>query len=130
MGPIVQLRGVEFSTIGGTDGGPPLFDVPLPVSFEVVQQQLMQIPRMDLEPDGYFLVAGGEQEGARWQIDGHLFEYDGKMHRLEMHGSCSTATLDQILDCLGGCDFVFQLVHEGATLSEPDFRRWAAQPAG
>lgn len=83
---------------------------------------------MDIEPDGYFLVAGGEKEGNRWQIDGHLFEYDDRMHRVEMHGSCSQDTFRQILDCLGTHDVVFQLVHEGVALKYADFFRFAELP--
>lgn len=92
----------------------------------------MQIERMDIEPDGYFLVTGGEQQAARWQIDGHMFEYEGRMHRVEMHGSCSKSMLSQLLDCLGIAEtcFVFQLVQEGITLSAENFYRWAAATTG
>lgn len=130
-GMTVELRGMEIAALAASEGGPPMFDAPLPVPFEEIQQRLMEIPRMDIEPDGYFLVAGGERDGQRWQIDGHMHEYDGQMYRVEMHGSCSGETLDQLLRCFGwpACDLVFQLVHEGATLSEADFRRFAEQPA-
>lgn len=127
-GPEVALRGEEFATYAASSGGPPVFDEPLPAQFEEIQQRLMQIPRMDIEPDGYFLVAGGESEGRRWQIDGHLFEYDGRMYRVEMHGSCSPEMLDDLLDCFGTRDVVYQLVHEGVTLSAVDFRRFAELP--
>ncbi len=126
-GPVLSLRGVECATFIGPGGGPPQLRAPLPLSFEEIQQRLLEIPRMDIEPDGYFLVAGGEAEGARWQIDGHLFEYEGKMHRVEMHGTCSEATFDQLLRCAGWPEepTLFQLVQEGVTLGEADFRRWA-----
>lgn len=124
-GPTVELRGDCFATLVGADNTPPLFDRPLPFAFEELQSRLMRIPRLDIEPDGYFLVAGGEADAERWQIDGHLFEYDALMHRVEMHGSCSDEMLSQLLACLGAEDVVFQLVHEGVTLCEPDFRRWA-----
>ncbi|MCO6043000.1 hypothetical protein NG895_03690 [Aeoliella sp. ICT_H6.2] len=128
-GPSVQLRGEEFSTFAAPGGGPPVFDQPLPAKFEEIQQRLVQIPRMDIEPDGYFLVAGGEKEGRRWQIDGHLFEYDGQMYRVEMHGSCSLDMLADLLGCFGTRDVVYQLVHEGVTLSAADFQRFAELPA-
>lgn len=128
-GPTVTLRGEEFATFAAAGGGPPAFEQPLPATFEEIQQRLMQIPRMDIEPDGYFLVAGGESEGRRWQIDGHLFEYDGCMYRVEMHGSCSSEMLDHFLDCFGTRDVVYQLVHEGVTLSAADFQRFAELPS-
>lgn len=128
LGPIVRLRGEEFATLAGSGGGPPQFDTPLPALFEVIQQRLMAIPRMDIEPDGYFLVAGGEKEGNRWQIDGHLHEYVHQMHRVEMHGSCTEAMLRRLIECLGTLDVVFQLVHEGATLDFSEFFRFAVLP--
>ena len=128
LGLTVRLRGMEFATLAAPGGGPPVFDRPIPVLFDVIQQRLMQIPRMDIEPDGYFLVAGGEDQGERWQIDGHLFEYDYKMHRVEMHGSCNYETFGQLLRCFGTFDVVFQLVHEGATLGYHDFFAFAGLP--
>jgi hypothetical protein len=125
-GPTLQLRGEEFAALVGSDGSPPLFDQPLPLTFEELQEKLLAIPRMDIEPDGYFLVAGGEKEGERWQIDGHLFEYEERMHRVEIHGSCPAEILTQLVACCGADDMVFQLVHEGVTLSHADFRRWAS----
>lgn len=119
---------MEFATLAGTGGGPPQFDNPLPAAFDEVQQRLMQIPRMDIEPDGYFLVAGGEREGARWQIDGHLFEYNTAMYRVEMHGSCHPETLGELLACFSAADVVFQLVHEGVTLDYEAFLKFASQP--
>ena len=127
-GPTIELRGARLPTLAGPGGGPPRFDAPLPESFEIVQQRLMQIPRMDIEPDGYFLVAGGEKQGQRWQIDGHLFEYNEKMHRVEMHGSCPKELLLQLLQCFGTFDAVFQLVHEGVTLDYSDFIYFAERP--
>lgn len=84
---------------------------------------------MDIEPDGYFLVAGGEREGERWQIDGHLFEYEDRMHRVEIHGTCPEEILTRLVECCGADDLVYQLVMEGVTLSEADFRRWASLDA-
>lgn len=129
VGPSVQLRGARFSALHAPAGGPPIFDRPLARSFEQIQQSLLAIPRMDIEPDGYFLVTGGEQGGERWQIDGHLFEYEGQMHRIEIHGCCKEVTLDALLDALGGGPHVFQLVREGVTLSDDDFRRYAQLPS-
>ena len=127
-GPDITLRGVTLPTVVHPGGGPPRFDATLPVPFDEVQKRLLTITRMDIEPDGYFLVAGGEKEGNRWQIDGHLFEYHGKMHRVEIHGSCSTETLDALLGCFGwpDCPVMFEMVMEGVSLSESDFRQVAA----
>ena len=128
-GSNLTLRGVPVSTLnGGESGGPPLFSDPLSVTFEDAQARLLKIPRMDVEPDGYFLVAGGEAEGNRWQIDGHLHELGATLHRAEMHGSCPTTVLDALLGCFGWPDrpLAFELVLEGVTVGEVDFRAWAA----
>lgn len=126
-GRSVELRGTELPTLSGEDGGPPLFTNLLPVSFEEAQQRLMTIRRMDVEPDGYFLVAGGEQQGARWQIDGQLQELTSQIHRAELNGSCPADVFDSLLGCFGWPDteVVFELVQEGVTISLDDFRRYA-----
>lgn len=129
-GPTIELRGQRFEALVSSNGGPPSFDRPLASTFEQIQQNLLSVSRMDVEPDGYFLVAGGEQEGSRWQIDGHMFEYDGLMHRIEMHGSCSESTLDELLGAISTQPVVFQLVHEGVTLAGDDFRRFAKLSPG
>ncbi|QDU91561.1 hypothetical protein Pla175_49900 [Pirellulimonas nuda] len=130
-GPIVELRGLLLPTLTGPAGGPPVFTNPLPVSFEQCQAELLTIPRLDAEPDGYFLVAG-EADGQRWQVDGHMFELEGAMHRVEAHGACPPGVFDAILGSLGwpAAPLVFQLVQEGVVLREADFRCWAAAGVG
>lgn len=129
-GPEVVLRGVRLPTWVGDGGGPPLFTATFPRSFEEARLGLDALPRMDTEPDGYFLLAGDAQ-GRRWQIDGHLFEWEGALHRMELRGQCPQGMLNGMLAVLGWpeTEVVFQLVQEGATLQEADFRRWASAPA-
>jgi hypothetical protein len=88
---------------------------------------LEAMPRMIFEPDGSFVVSGGVQE-ARWQVDGHLFDFAGKLHRLELHGECPPEFFDTLLRSVGwpGQRLVFQLVREGLDVGEEDFRRRAA----
>jgi hypothetical protein len=126
-GEAVTLRGAKLTPLHGPAGGPPLFDCSLPASFESAQERLLAIERMDVEPDGYFLVAGGERQGNRWQIDGHLHELAGRLHRVEMSGSCPAEVFDALVACFvdGSVEIVYQLVREGVTLSERDFRDWA-----
>lgn len=128
-GKDTTLRGKEYATLVDPNGGPPKFVEPIPRSFEQIQQRLVEIPRMDIEPDGYFLVAGGEPD--RWQIDGHLYEYNGAMHRMEIHGRCPAEVFNELLACCGWPDaeMLFELVLEGVTLDEPSFRDWAARDA-
>jgi hypothetical protein len=99
------------------------------VTFDEAQQRLMQLPRMDTEPDGYFLVAGGEREGQRWVVNGQLFESGDRLHRVELHGRCPEATFDELLQCFGWPDveIAFEMVREGLTLDESEFREHVHQ---
>lgn len=125
-GPLVSLRGLDLATLVAPDGTPPRLVDTFAVTFEQARDHLLQIPRTDFEPDGYFLITGSTPE--RWQIDGHLFEYQDKLHRVELHGWCPTEVFDDVLAAVGWPEarVVFQLVHEGVTLREVEFRLWAA----
>jgi hypothetical protein len=89
---------------------------------------LAQLPRMIFEPDGSFVVSG-DVAADRWQVDGHLFDFAGRLHRYELHGHCPAAALDDLLRCVGWPDqkLHFEMVREGITVSEPEFRNAAAR---
>ena len=99
------------------------------VTFDEAQARLMQLPRMDTEPDGYFLIAGGESAGQRWVVNGQLFESADRLHRVELHGVCPEAVFDDLLRCYGWPDaeIAFELIREGVTLDEASFRERARQ---
>lgn len=124
----VPLRGLNLPTLRTADGHPPAFTAFLPLTFEQALDALTQIPRLDAEPDGFFVVAG-DHGAARWQVDGHLFDFDDRLHRVELHGDCPAETFDAILTCLGWphTPLAFELVREGVALDEPAFRGWAGQ---
>jgi hypothetical protein len=100
-----------------------------PRSFEETQSRLQQLPRMDTEPDGFFLVAG-ECDSQRWVVNGQLFESGDRLHRVELHGNCPEATFDDLLRCFGWpeVELSFELVRKGLTLDEASFRHHARQP--
>lgn len=132
------LRGVGVSTLRGPGGGPPLFTATMPVTFEQMQQSLLALVRCDCEPDGFFLLTGGmgkaaPEAGGFWRLNGHMHELRdqagaARMHRVELSGECPPAALDRVLGAMGwpDCEVVFELVQEGLTLAEADFRAWAA----
>ena len=128
-GPLVSLRGLDLATLIAPGGGPPRLLETFPLTFESARHHLLTIPRLDFEPDGYFVVAGQLPEP--WQVDGHLFEYQERLHRVELHGWCPGEVLDAILAAVGWPEarVVFQLVHEGVTLREVEFRLWAVAEA-
>lgn len=118
----VALRGVELPTLRAQT-----FDAFLPVTFEEAYAALAQLPRIDIEPDGFFVISG-DADGQRWQLDGHLFDFGDRLHRVELHGDCPAESLDAILACIGWpqTPLAFELVMEGVALDEPAFRQFAA----
>src|SRR4029079_8432588 len=92
-------------------------------TWEEAAAELTQVPRMIFEPDGSFVVSG-DTEGRRWQVDGHLFDFDGRLQRVELHGDCPREDFDTLLQALGwpGRRVVFELVREGIRVEEAEFR--------
>ncbi len=126
-GEPMRLRGLELATLRGDRGGPPSFDRPMAVEFETIQSRLAELDLADCEPDGFFLVSG-HAGPTFWRLNGHMHEHEGRMHRVELHGECPDSTLDAVLRVMGWPEtpLVFELVQEGVTLNEQDFRRWAS----
>jgi hypothetical protein len=118
----VELRDLSVSTLNARP-----FDAYLPVTFEQAISALAKLPRLDAEPDGFFVIAG-EHNDRRWQVDGHLFDFNHRLHRVEVHGQCPINVFDAMLACFGwpAAQLTFELVMEGVALDEAAFRQWAA----
>jgi len=111
-------------------------------TWEDAAAMLERMPRMIFEPDGSFVVSGSVERAGRagpssapanrWQVDGHLFDFAGRLHRVEIRGHCPPEAFDELLKCLGWPQqsLSFEMVREGERLDEADFRRRAMQPAG
>jgi len=100
-----------------------LFGHPFSCTWEQAASALEALPRMMFEPDGSWIFSGGV--GAdRWQVDGHLFDFDDRLHRVELHGECPQVALDQLLTCFGwpATELSFEQVLAGTTLDEKEFR--------
>lgn len=100
-----------------------LFGHPFTCNWEQAAAALQCLPRMIFEPDGSWIWSGGVGTN-RWQIDGHLFDFADRLHRVELHGACPAEQFDVLLKCFGwpGVRFSFEMVREGSTLTEEDFR--------
>ena len=120
------------------------------VSWEDAAAMLERLPRMIFEPVGSFILSGdleragassppeigvssqlalGAEDGpARWQVDGHLFDFADRLHRVELHGTCPPAMFDELLHCVGWPQqrVAFEVVRLGATVEEAEFRRLAS----
>ncbi|MCA9230169.1 MAG: hypothetical protein KDA57_05935 [Planctomycetales bacterium] len=104
-----------------------IFAHPFQITWEQAADSLQALPRMIFEPDGSWVWSGGVRAD-RWQVDGHLFDFDGRLHRVELHGSCPEESFDQLLACFDWpqAEFTFEMVREGITLKESQFRQLAA----
>ncbi len=100
-----------------------LFAQPFHCTWEQAAASLEALPRMMFEPDGSWIFSGGVGV-ERWQIDGHLFDFDNRLHRVELHGECPVEAFDQLLTCFGwpATPLIFEQVIEGLRLDEPTFR--------
>jgi hypothetical protein len=97
-------------------------------TWEDAATRLECLPRMIFELDGSFVISGDDADGRRWQVDGHLFDFEDRLHRVELHGHCPPAAFDELLRCVGWPDqkLAFEMVREGTTLDEELFRRAAS----
>jgi len=104
-----------------------VFGHPFQVTWEQVAESLEALPRMIFEPDGSWIWSGGVSAD-RWQIDGHLFDFEDRLHRVELRGHCPEEAFDQLLKCFGWPEtkLTYEQVLEGVTLDEKEFRRAAA----
>jgi hypothetical protein len=103
---------------------------PFNLSFEAAVERLNQLERMFSEPDGSF-VWTSPHDGPPWQIDGNLFDRNGRLLFVDLKGSCPREEFDRLLTAFGWPEtpLVFQLVREAVFLDEPEFRRWASDAA-
>ncbi len=123
-----------------------VFAEPFTCSWEEAAAALETLPRMIFEPDGSWIWSGGGHD--RWQVDGHLFDFAGRLHRVELHGECPPEAFDQLLrlhrvELHGECppeafdqllrcfgwpqqQLTFEQVREGVRLDDAEFRLRAA----
>jgi hypothetical protein len=103
-----------------------LLAVPLVISFDEAIDRLSQLERMYAEPDGSFVWVSA-REGLSWQVDGNVFDRDGRVVLVDMKGSCPPEEFDRLLACFGwpGEPPLFQLVRPAVFLEESVFRRHA-----
>ncbi len=122
-GKPMELRGRIFETLGVR---PESLSVPLGPSFEQAAASLRDLPRMFVEPDGSFVWVAGDGE-SRWQVDGNLFDRDGRLIFIELHGECPEPEFDRLLAAFGWprTPVLFQLSREAVFLDEAEFRRFA-----
>src|SRR5262245_1487351 len=127
-GAEIELNCVRVTPLRGPDARALTFDAYLPVTFEQAIDALLQLPRLDVEPDGFFVLAGGSGP-THWRVSGHLFDFGDRMHRVELNGSCPPESFDALLACVGwpATPLAFELVEPGVAVDESAFRAWASR---
>src|SRR5688500_12238760 len=111
-GDTITLRNIDLPTLR-----PQTFDAFFPLAFEQAYEALAQLPRIDVEPDGFFVISG-HLDGKLVELDGHLHDLGMRLHPVELHGDCPPESLDAILACVRwpGGPLAFELVMEGIAL--------------
>jgi hypothetical protein len=103
------------------------------ISFEQAAAALEQLGRMFVEPDGSFVWVSSDEPNVagepRWQIDGSLFDRNGRLLLVDIKGSCTEAEFDRLLAALGWPEtpLMFELTREAVFLDEAEFRRYAGR---
>ena len=120
----VVIRGLSFSrlVLRAED-----CQRPFAISFEAAEAALGQLARMFIEPDGSFVWVSTHDESPAWQVDGVLWDRDGRLQFVDLKGTCSAAALDRLLVCFGWPEesLAFQCVRRGWLFDEPTFRQVA-----
>jgi hypothetical protein len=130
VGPEIVLRDVKLQTLSDS---PAALTAPWPVTFEQAGEDLSKLERLYFEPDGSFVWVSGQGE-PKWQVDGNLFDRDGRLLFVDLKGSCPSEQFDQLLKAFGwpATAVMCQLLREAVFLDEAEFRRFAeiqASPA-
>lgn len=122
-GENISLGSLEVRTL---QGGRAIYETTFPISYEDAADALLQLPRLDLEPDGWFVWSSPSGE-PRWQLEGNLYDRHDRLLYVQVKGTCPAKFFDQFLAALGWPEtsLVFQLVREAVFLSEEEFRKLA-----
>ena len=118
-----RIDGQVYQTLHVT---PDMLQVSFPVSFEQASADLAALPRMFVELDGSLVWVAGDGE-RDWQVDGVLYDRDGRLLYVELKGQCPKDEFERLLRALGWPEtpLMFQLIHQAVYLAEADFRLWA-----
>ena len=122
-GPAWSFAGQNLATLAVSSGE---LASPLPVSFEEAAERLARLERMFVEPDGSFVWVSARTD-AQWQVDGNLYDRNGKLLFVDLKGTCPAAEFDRLLTAFGwpAAPVMFQIVQAAVFLDEAEFRKCA-----
>ncbi|HEY2882060.1 MAG TPA: hypothetical protein VGJ15_06490 [Pirellulales bacterium] len=130
-GQVISLHGSPWQTLlvqpEALGTGIPALRAGFPISFEAALTALEKLPRMFAEPDGSFVWPSPAAE-LKWQVDGNLFDRDGRLLFVDLKGTCPTAEFDRLLAAFTWPEtaVMCQLLREAVFLDDLEFRRFAA----
>jgi hypothetical protein len=97
----------------------------LGVTFEQAAERLERLPRLHLEPDGWFAWNSAADE-RRWEVAGQIHDRGPRVGHVEikLEGVVPPMELDRLLAAFGWPEsrLAFQLVREGVVVDEAGFR--------
>lgn len=74
---------------------------PLPTGFEQAAERLAATERLHFEPDGSFVWSGIEGK-SRWQLDGMVYDFAGRVQYLDLKGACPRWAWHRLLETFAG----------------------------
>jgi len=105
------------------DVRPEMLAAHFPHSFEQAAEQLQRLPRLFFEPDGSFVWVT-EANGASWQLDGVLYDRNGFLQFVDVHGEFTRETIASLLEAVAGTQPVmFQLAREAVFVDQDELSR-------
>ncbi|MBI2823306.1 MAG: hypothetical protein HYX69_01295 [Planctomycetia bacterium] len=121
----ISRRGRAYPTLQLSPEG---LATAFPVSFEAAAAALARLPRMYIEPDGSFVWVSPATSDRCWQVDGVLYDRDGRLLFVDLKGTCPAEQFDRLLSACGwpGTAVMIQLTREAVFLDEATFRAIAA----
>jgi hypothetical protein len=119
----VELVGRKYSTLNVPR---PALAAGFSLSFEEAAAALGRLPRMFIEPDGSFVWVSSAGDRS-WQVDGVLYDRDGRLLFVDLKGTCSAPDFDRLLSAVGWPQtaVMFQLTREAVFVDEAAFRTLA-----
>jgi hypothetical protein len=125
IGATIELGDRTLRTLGVAPEA--LATTTIASSFEEARARLERLPRMFCEADGSFVWVSPQGETA-WQVDGNLYDRNGRLLFVDLKGTCPSDQFDRLLSALGwpATKLMFQLTREAVFLAEEEFRRFAS----
>ena len=124
LGETITMDGTDFTALKVIEQ---MTQTPFAVTFEQVSERWSKLPRMFLEPDGWFLYTG-QVAGRDWQVEGQMTDCAERLLFVQLKGHCPAEALDNLLSACGWPEtpVMFQLVRQAVFLDESTFRTQAA----